>query len=163
MYIFLRSNIEMLEALLCNGAKNSGGPGGSNASFPPHATITGQQIAWIYPGTYSFVVPAGVTSICGVAIGAGGGGWFNSTGTSSNWGSSGRGGGTGLSGSGTSGAARTSRWSNGNPGSQFQNSGEFGAGSGSSRVTSNAVGLGGGLRIMWGAGRAYPATNTLDA
>ncbi|BCM95136.1 hypothetical protein [Burkholderia phage FLC6] len=47
------------------------------------------------PGTYDFIVPAGVTLLCGVGIGAGGGGWQNTIGGTSTWGSSGGGGGLG--------------------------------------------------------------------
>lgn len=36
----------------------------------------GSQIAYIAPGTYSWICPTGVTSVCAVAIGAGGGGCY---------------------------------------------------------------------------------------
>lgn len=48
------------------------------------------QMEYITPGTYSFVIPAGVTSVCVVAVGSGGGG-----GNYSNGGGGGGGGGLG--------------------------------------------------------------------
>jgi len=53
------------------------------------ATPPGQQ-EWTTPGTYSFIVPAGVYTLCGVSVGGGGGGpnaepWFGGCGGGLHW------------------------------------------------------------------------------
>lgn len=81
------------------GYQNAGGsgiaiiryriPGAPDPALNP--VITGSQISFTSPGTYSWTVPTGVTSVCVVAVGGGGGG--RSTGGSG--GSGGGGGGLG--------------------------------------------------------------------
>jgi hypothetical protein len=78
---------------------------------------TGSQQEYITAGSFSFTVPAGVTSICAVTVGGGGQGGA----TINNGLSTGGGGGTDGNNGGT-----------------------------------------GAVRIIWGAGRAFPSTNTGD-
>lgn len=92
----------------------------------------------------------------------------------------GGGGGVGLLGQGTSGAAASSlgqggeRGSGGTDGSSTSNvnganGGKYGGGAGGGAYNDNTATAGvagvpgaGGIRIIWGAGRAFPSTNTGD-
>jgi hypothetical protein len=112
--------------------------------------------------------------------GGGGGGGGRSTGGS---GTAGSGGGVGLLGAGANGAAGLESTdgkgggggSGGGNGAQFNSGtasvysngvfntpGAFGGGAGASDVNGNEISTGGGgaVRIIWGAGRAFPSTNT---
>ena len=44
--------------------------------LPPGPVITGLQVEYTTPGTFAFIPPAGVTSVCVVCIGGGGGGMY---------------------------------------------------------------------------------------
>jgi hypothetical protein len=55
-------------------------------------TVGNNQVAFTTPGTYSWVVPAGVFSISAVGVGGGGGSWDRSPGSTGGWGSAGYGG-----------------------------------------------------------------------
>ena len=81
----------------------------------------GQQ-AYTTAGSYTWVAPAGVTSVSVVAVGAGGGG------------------GAGY-------------WAGGGGG---------GGQSNDSKSTPGCHGGVGAVRIIWGAGRSFPSTNTGD-
>jgi hypothetical protein len=50
------------------------GPGIGIGGTPPSPPAPGPQEAFTTPGTFSWTAPAGVTSVCVVAVGAGGGG-----------------------------------------------------------------------------------------
>ena len=102
---------------------------------------------------------------------AGTGGSAGGGGASS--GGSGGGGGTGLFGQGASGAGgvgASSGWpttgasggSLGDPGSTVIAGGNYGGGSGGAGVINWSRGGGGAVRIIWGAGRAFPSTLTSD-
>lgn len=54
--------------------------------------LSGKQAAFTTPGTYTWIVPEGVTSISAVAVGGGGGAWDRTSGAVGTWGSSGAGG-----------------------------------------------------------------------
>lgn len=54
--------------------------------------LSGKQAAFTIPGTYTWIVPEGVTSISAVAVGGGGGAWDRTSGSAGTWGSSGAGG-----------------------------------------------------------------------
>lgn len=54
--------------------------------------LSGKQVAFTTPGTYTWTVPEGVTSISAVAVGGGGGAWDRTSGATGIWGSSGAGG-----------------------------------------------------------------------
>jgi hypothetical protein len=53
------------------------------APLPPGPPIVGYQVEYTTPGTFAFVPPAGVTSVCVVCIGGGGGGMYYSNSSSS--------------------------------------------------------------------------------
>ena len=102
--------------------------------------------------------------------GTGGGGGGGAGGTSSI--AAGGGGGTGIYGQGTSGTGgiNSTGTRKGNGGSGGANGGEpsgfvggtggnFGGGRGCGNTTAATAGTG-AVRIIWGAGRAYPSTNT---
>jgi hypothetical protein len=104
-------------------------------------------------------------STVSASAGAGGGGGGGSEGTSGSTSPGGRGGGVMLLGQGTNGAAGTT--GAGGTGSLVTGGVPYGAGgSGGSGVSgSNGIGLSGGVggvRIMWGPGRAYPSTGVAD-
>lgn len=98
--------------------------------------------------------------------GGGGGGYVLGSGTGNNGG----GGGVGIFGQGSNGAAGTSGslggggGSGGNDGggSGNQGGGLYGGGGGSNSGFNSGSGAGanGAVRIIWGAGRAFPSTNT---
>jgi hypothetical protein len=108
----------------------------------------------------------------------GGGGAFNATGNYNNAGGGGShgswayfgGGGVGILGEGASGADSTGNGRGGSGGQdgngegtnggQVQTGGDYGGGS-SGRWAGNTGGKG-AVRIIWGAGRSFPSTNTAD-
>lgn len=111
------------------------------------------------------------TNTSGAPIGGGGGGGGDSASSTHN---SGGGGGVGLLGQGASGAADGFGGSGGTDG-LFNYAGLYGAilrtggnygggGGGASSSSWGGAGAGGGgaVRIIWGAGRAFPSTNTAD-
>lgn len=71
------------------------------------------------------------------------------------------GGGVGLLGEGTSGAATTNFYGNGGSSGTNGTTTQGGSYGGGSDDNSHTAGPG-GIRIIWGAGRAYPSTNTAD-
>jgi hypothetical protein len=122
----------------------------------------------------------GGTGAPGAGAGGGGGGGGNANGGS---GTAGSGGGVGLLGAGANGAAGLVNTdgkgggggSGGGNGAQFNSGtasvyssgvfntpGNFGGGAGASDIANNEISAGGGgaVRIIWGAGRAFPSTNT---
>lgn len=222
--------------------------GGSVRGFRGGRVILPGQQAYTTPGTYSWVAPAGVTSVCVVCIGGGGYGWLRSDGGGGGGGGGGlgwknnitvvpgqtytvrvgRGGNTWLSpnpanasdlrpgpaessyfinestvaglgavnnqyfnennaggtyvgdgggNGGTGGAGYNSDGSasggGGGAGGYTGNGGNGqgklggrtnGSGGGGAALNGNNSGAGGAgaVRIIWGAGRAYPSTNTND-
>jgi hypothetical protein len=96
--------------------------------------------------------------------GGGGGGGGNGWATFQTTISSGMGGGVGLLGQGTNGSGGSTSsgsGSGGGSGSQFSGSGSFGGGARArNNTTSPFSGQSGGVRIIWGAGRSFPSTNT---
>jgi len=62
-------------------ATNAGGTGPASAASNSVTPIAQGQIEYTTPGTYTFVAPAGVTSVSVVVVGGGGGGSVNQTGT----------------------------------------------------------------------------------
>lgn len=137
---------------------DGGGNGGDGVAFDYAAA--GGGAAGGYNGKGGNGTDIGTATAPAAGTGAGSGGTGGS-GYNDNV-NAGRGGGTGLLGLGTTAVATPTRSTNGNPGSQITGSGEFGGGSSSSRAATNTPGLNGGLRLIWGAGRAYPSTNVLD-
>lgn len=135
-------------------------------------TPDGQQDFIIASATpYEFIVPDGVTSICAVLIGGGGGGGGGGGYSNAS------GGGVGLLGQGLNGRAGTGSvpagggGSNGTAGISPQSNvggrgGDYGGGATSAVNYQAQTGLKGGqgghgaVRIIWGVGRAYPATRT---
>ena len=120
------------------GYSGAGGNGGTNVS------------------SWSVQVSAG-------SGGGGGGGWAIQGSVSSD---AGGGGGTGLQGEGTSGAAGTStandhggKGGSGGDNATGMSGGNYGGGS---TGGSGPLPAGGAVRIIWGAGRAFPSTNTAD-
>jgi hypothetical protein len=102
----------------------------------------------------------GAGSVAGTgAGGGGGGGGYASTG-----GSGAAGGGTGIYGQGNNGAGganvTTAPAGAGGAGSVNLVAGSIGYGGGSGGL--NNSGNGGAVRIIWGPGRAFPSTNTID-
>lgn len=103
--------------------------------------------------------------------GSGGGGSGGYAGSSEGYG--GGGGGVGLNGEGTSGTVSSSSGGAGRGGSGGQNGtgnvnqdqdvpgGDYGGGAGSNDQYGSYGGVG-GVRIIWGPDRAFPATNTSD-
>lgn len=105
------------------------------------------------------------------AGGGGGGGYGGSGGTKNNAGGGGGGGGVGIFGQGANGAAATTARQGGSGGSSGGDGGStsvpagtgglYGGGGGGGNGGNGAGGTGrsGAVRILWGAGRAFPATN----
>lgn len=136
------------------------------------------QAEFTTPGTYTWVCPAGVTSVCVVCVGGGGGGSAGSADAAGN------GGGVGIYGEGASelgGQGSTGDAFNGQGGSgggdggrgyglaqgssSYRNiGGDFGGGGGGADNSNgeHGNGAGGAVRIIWGEGRAFPSTNTAD-
>ncbi|BDD79829.1 hypothetical protein [Burkholderia phage FLC9] len=108
----------------------------------------------------------GFTSQGGAGSGGGGGGGSGSAQTGSVQMTGGAGGGTGLYGMGISGGvgAVPNVQQDGFPGSFMPGSGMFGGGAsnGWNASAANDPAQGGGLRLIWGAGRSYPSTLTTD-
>jgi hypothetical protein len=164
--------------------QSSGGDGGGSGGFPGYIDGYGQYAGACGgggAGGYSNVgdppnngfggAGGGGSQYNGSASpgsnGAGGGGRQSSNNSSSSFG--GRGGGVGLNGRGANGVAGASGGGDGGNGSQSTGSGAFGGGGsgrGTARVSvsfGTVIGSGGssgGVRVIWGAGRAFPATNT---
>jgi len=86
--------------------------------------------------------------------GGGGGGGGNSGGLTG-----GNGGGVGIYGEGASGAGGSL---GGAGGAGSSGSGQLYGGGGRAGVSARSNGASGAVRIIWGAGRAYPSTNTAD-
>ena len=116
----------------------------TQAEMDAYAAEQAGQQAWTSSGT--FTVPAGVTSICGLCIGAGGNGRSAVSGIGA-----GGGGGGGADGTLSTGAA------NGGAGGAYG-----GGGGGGDVVYSGGNGGAGAVRIICGAGRSYSSTNTGD-
>ena len=79
------SNPISLSEYYAGGSYVPSGTSGTNGAVPTSGTITFNQfygtsaiprgqVEYTTPGTYYFIVPAGVTSVCGVAVGGGSGG-----------------------------------------------------------------------------------------
>lgn len=136
----------------------------TNLELEPGLTITGVpagQQEFTTPGTYTWTAPTGVTSVCVVCVGGGGGGSVTEGGP---------GGGVGIYGQGANGAGGAGSGSSpGQGGSGGTTSvtsigGVYGGG-GRARVDvarPAGAGAGGAVRIIWGGGRFFPATNTAD-
>jgi len=120
-------------------------------------------------GGYSGNGGAGSFSDSGAA-GQGGGGGGGAAYSGGSGGQYGPGGGVGILGQGTSGAGGVYQGSVGGRGGSGgadageQNGGAYGGGGGRSSSGSGYSGGGavGAVRIIWGAGRAFPSTNTGD-
>lgn len=151
---------------------DGGGNGGDSAPFVGSSYLPGAGGAGGYSGNggtggyYNGAV--GVLATAGSGGGGGGGGYGDYA--SPDW--SGSGGGVGILGQGTSGAAgASSAAGQGSPGGGGSGAttlsygdltgGTYGGGA--STVVNSPVlqhGGGGAVRIIWGAGRAFPSTNT---
>lgn len=121
-------------------------------------------------GGYSAAGGAGGGSGVGGSSGAGGSGGGGGCGNSGEY--SGGGGGVGLLGAGTNGTAGSASGGGGGGGSggaagasggTGSAGGGYGGGGGGGNVDyAGGSGGGGAVRIIWGAGRSYPSTNTGD-
>jgi hypothetical protein len=132
----------------------AGGPGGT--SFGD--TAGGGGGAAGYSGNGGYGGSGGINVVGGG--GAGGGGAGGSVGNPSAAG----GGGVGIFGQGTSGSSASSGGSGGNNASNA--GGSYGGGGGGqssdAKNVAGSMGAGGAVRIIWGPGRSFPATNTAD-
>jgi hypothetical protein len=145
------------------GVADGGGTGGNG-------TVTWWQYAAGGGGAGGYNGPGGAgggyTSNGGAGSGGGAGGGSGSSNSSPAQMLGGAGGGTGLYGLGTSGAtgAAPNVQQDGLPGSWFPGSGMFGGGAsnGWTSTSTNDPAQGGGLRLIWGSGRAYPSTLCTD-
>lgn len=150
-----------------------GGAGGSVQNSNSTADATGGGGAGGYSGNGG---NGGSINSSGSA-GSGGGGGGGGAGGSSD--AAGAGGGVGIYGQGASGAGGTYFGSNGSPGgggsfgvngsaspgtpTRPSTGGSFGGGGGGAEIyNENGPGAGGAVRIIWGADRAFPSTNTGD-
>ena len=183
---FFTSNATGSGAYIISGTDLNGAVSGNNPTISMHvgdtvqfqqpptgsmfAQITAvsspQNSTYTTPGSYSWTCPTGVTSVCVVAVGGGGVGndATNGGGAGGGGGYGGgyRGGGVGLQGEGSSGLgcgnyAGVQCFGGGTPGSGGTTNMYGGGGSGA-----GAVGGSGAVRIIWGAGRSFPSTNTAD-
>ena len=121
-------------------------------------------------GGYSAAGGAGGSTGGGGSAGSGGSGGGGGGGNSGDY--SGGGGGVGLLGAGTNGTASSGSGGGGGGGSggaagasggSDSTGGAYGGGGGGGNVDyAGGNGGGGALRILWGAGRSYPSTNTGD-
>lgn len=108
-------------------------------------------------GGYSGNGGDGGTLLTAPTAGSGGGGGGGAEGAAAGYG----GGGVGLQGEGASGAAGSGGGSGGAAGTN--SGGLYGGGGGGLDLSGAAYsGAGGAVRIIWGAGRAFPATLTAD-
>jgi hypothetical protein len=147
-----------------------GGIGGAGGTGTAASGGTGGGGA----GGYSAAGGAGgaITAAGAASTGGGGGGGGGRSGTTA--GNAGSGGGTGLLGAGSNGTAGTSNGGGGGGGSggtagatnasSPSGGGVYGGGGGGRTDSSGTGALGGAgaVRIIWGAGRQYPSTNTGD-
>jgi hypothetical protein len=119
-----------------------------NRGRPVALAAAGQQL-FTTPGTYTWVCPEGVTSVCAVAVGGGGGGRERSSANGS----------TTLDGYPSGGGGGGLGWKNNipvEPGQQITV--RVGAG-GPARSTGSATGGNGGngaVRVIWGGVRSFP-------
>ena len=121
-------------------------------------------------GGYSAAGGAGGSTGGGGSAGSGGSGGGGGSGNITEY--SGGGGGVGLLGAGSNGAAGSASGGGGgggsgggagNSGGAGGAGGNYGGGGGGGNVDyAGGNGGGGALRILWGAGRSYPSTNTGD-
>ena len=150
-------------------ATNTYGPGQRSAASSAVTPVAVGQQAYTTAGTYTFTVPAAVTSVCVVCVGAGGGGTSSGSGAStvSNGGNStfgsalcGAGGGGGaISSNGAGGTVINGTGTNGaaglyNPDSNFYGGGGGGAGTLAGTAATNGVGN------TWNGGGGYGASIT---
>ena len=156
------------------------GEGGGNGGAGGVRIDTGQSGGGGGAGGYTGAGGNGAGTAVGTA-GAGGGGGGGGRATSS--GTAGSGGGVGLLGAGANGVVglNSTDGKGGGGGSggtngaffgsgtasvygsgTFNTPGAYGGGAGASDVAGNEISAGGGgaVRIIWGAGRAFPSTNT---
>lgn len=139
-------------ALFAGGNGGSGTSGGANGVGGGAGGAGGYSAAGGNGGTNSANGSAG-----GASAGGGGGGG-NADGAVG-----GQGGGVGLLGAGsngTGGAQNNPTGDSGNPGSGGSGT-TYGGGCGGNDTLSQTPGPG-GIRIIWGTGRAYPSTRTAD-
>ena len=143
-----------------SGTYDGGGSGGDNGAWGTFGGTYNGAGAGGYSGDGGNSLVGGTSSQAGSGGGGSSGSWAYESG-----------GGVGIYGEGTSGAAVTSSQGQGGSGGQngqgqgIQNAnsvtgGAYGGGF-SSRWSGN-VGGGGAVRIIWGSGRAFPSTNTAD-
>lgn len=139
-------------------AKYSGGNGGVSGASPyPYYGAGGGAAGYAGNGGAANAFSSG-------SNGAGGGGGAGGSGLIQT--SAGGGGGVGLLGQGSDGAGGTginpgNGGSGGAPGSGTAG-GNYGGGGGCVNTGTAGAGGVGAIRILWGAGRAYPSTNTAD-
>jgi hypothetical protein len=135
------------------GANNNGGGGGGGAG------------GYGAGGGGNGGVGNGGTGSSGASGGGGGGGGQSLGGVQNNGG-----GGVGLEGQGSNGSGSSTNnpgggGSGGTGGGTAGVGGTYGGGAGGCEDDTNrtgSVGGAGGVRIIWGAGRSYPSTNTAD-
>lgn len=143
-----------------SGTYDGGGSGGDNGAWGTFGGTYNGAGAGGYSGDGGNSLVGGTSSQAGSGGGGSSGSWAYESG-----------GGVGIYGEGTSGAAVTSSQGQGGSGGQdgqgqgIQNAnsvtgGAYGGGF-SSRWSGNQGG-GGAVRIIWGSGRAFPSTNTAD-
>lgn len=155
---------------------DGGGNGGDCPSNSSSTACTGAGGAGGYSGDGGDGGIVGVAAVSVGGDGAGGGG--GGGGRSGQYDQAGAGGGVGILGEGTSGTGGAYTGNNAGPGTggsggddgdshtsgQPAHGGAYGGGGAGSEGPPNEQGNGGGgaVRIIWGAGRAFPSTNTAD-
>jgi hypothetical protein len=152
-----------------------GGEGGIYRASPPTLIYGGHGGAGGYSGTGGTGAPSYLARGGTGSAGTGGSGGGGASGGQFSY--AGNGGGVGLLGQGASGAggygygtntsAGIEPWPMGGPGFPGSNGlprgGTYGGGAGlSANADGSSVDNGGAVRIIWGAGRAFPSTNTGD-
>lgn len=137
-----------------DGGDNGGGSSGQNGQG-----AVGGGGAGGYSGAGGKGGNSGIPPVAGAGGGASGG---NSNGSSTGYG----GGGVGIMGEGTSGVYSNSSGKGGSGGADGGVNGVGGlyggGGGGSNDGSTTNDGVGGAVRIIWGAGRAFPSTNTAN-
>jgi hypothetical protein len=151
------------------GANRGGGPGGAGGNSSTFDSANSQSEAGGGGGAGGYSGAGGQgagtqlfqTGQNGSGGGGGGGGSPDFTG------SAGGGGGVGIYGQGANGTGgvNSSRGSSGSGGGSGgsvngHDGGNFGGGGAGSDSTVSGIGGSGAVRIIWGAGRAFPSTNT---
>ena len=120
------------------------------SGIPP----AGQQ-SYTSAGSFTWTAPAGVTSVCVICVGAGGGVGLLGEGTN----------GDGASTYDGQGSQAYGHCGKGGSGGAPQTFAAFpGLGPGSGGGGGNGIaGSNGAVRIIWGSGRSFPSTNTANA